>query len=215
MRPRRRVRIPPIRPRADPRLSEVLASIGVPAQTPFRPDAFQLEALAAVESADCLVTAPTGAGKTWIAERAMARALEKGQRSWYASPLKALSNSKYAEFRALFHPENVGILTGDRKENPDAPIVVGTQLLLTRAAIDLAGSRPRCLESSVFDISMVSHCPLRLTFDSLVDVPGKSAQHGIVASTHTVVHVLYHRVQRFSRRARGPPEQIDSQYPRQ
>ena len=76
MRPRRQIRIPPIRPRADPRLAEVLATIGVPAQTPFRPDAFQLEALAAVESTDCLVSAPTGAGKTWIAERAMARALD-------------------------------------------------------------------------------------------------------------------------------------------
>jgi superfamily II RNA helicase len=136
MRQRRRVRIPPIRPHASPSLDAVLASIGVPEPTPFEPDPFQLQALEALAGADCLVSAPTGAGKTWIAERAMAQALERGQRAWYASPLKALSNSKHVEFSALFGPENVGILTGDRKENPDAPIVVGTTEILRNQLYD-------------------------------------------------------------------------------
>ena len=135
MRQKRRVRIPPFRPRAHPSLDAVLASIGTPEAEPFTPDPFQLHALAAIERADCLVSAPTGSGKTWIAERAMARALERGQQSWYASPLKALSNSKLVEFGGIF-PGNVGILTGDRKENPDAPIVVGTTEILRNQLYD-------------------------------------------------------------------------------
>ena len=66
---RRRERARPPEPRrftpgADPRLKRVFARIGVPASKPFTPDRFQLEALAAVEHGDCLVTAPTGSGKT-------------------------------------------------------------------------------------------------------------------------------------------------------
>jgi len=125
-----------IKPAADARLKKVFDTIGVPDKKPFKPDPFQLEALAAVNRADCLVTAPTGAGKTWIAQQAMARIHEKGARSWYASPLKALSNSKYNEFRKIFSAENVGILTGDRKENPDAPIIVGTTEILRNQLYD-------------------------------------------------------------------------------
>ncbi len=114
----------------------MFARIGVPEAQPFQPDPFQLQALAAVEHADCLVTAPTGSGKTWIAQQAIARVLARGGRSWYASPLKALSNSKHAEFTALFGAEKVGILTGDRKENTDAPIVVGTTEILRNQLYD-------------------------------------------------------------------------------
>ncbi|MCU0564950.1 MAG: DEAD/DEAH box helicase [Desulfobacterales bacterium] len=120
----------PFVPSADPSLRRVFAQIGVPAPRPFAPDRFQLEALATVGRADCLVTAPTGSGKTWIAEQAIARALEDGGRAWYACPLKALSNAKHAEFSARFGPERVGILTGDRKENPEAPVIVGTTEIL-------------------------------------------------------------------------------------
>jgi superfamily II RNA helicase len=82
------------------------------------------------------VTVPTGAGKTWIAEQAIARILKKGGRSWYASPLKALSNTKYSDFSRIFGPENVGILTGDRKEKPEAPIIVGTTEILRNQLYD-------------------------------------------------------------------------------
>jgi superfamily II RNA helicase len=108
----------------------------VPDKTPFKPDPFQLAALAAIKRSDCLVTAPTGAGKTWIAQQAMARIHKKGGKSWYASPLKALSNTKYGEFSEIFGAENVGILTGDRKENPDAPIIVGTTEILRNQLYD-------------------------------------------------------------------------------
>ena len=107
-------------------VEELLSGIGVPAATPFKPDDFQLEALAAIETQDVLVTAPTGSGKTWIAREEIRRLLAAGKRTWYTTPLKALTNSKYTEFSAEFGAENVGILTGDRKENTDAPLIVGT-----------------------------------------------------------------------------------------
>jgi ATP-dependent RNA helicase HelY len=82
--------------------------------------------LAALEFEDVLVTAPTGSGKTWIAREEIRRLLAAGRRSWYTSPLKALTNSKYQEFSEEFGAEQVGILTGDRKENTEAPLIVGT-----------------------------------------------------------------------------------------
>jgi ATP-dependent RNA helicase HelY len=107
-------------------LDKLLSGIGTPRPAPFVPDDFQLEALAAIETEDVLVTAPTGAGKTWIAAEEIRRLLAAGKRAWYTSPLKALTNSKYQEFSAAFGAQNVGILTGDRKENPNAPLIVGT-----------------------------------------------------------------------------------------
>ncbi|MBW1988108.1 MAG: DEAD/DEAH box helicase [Deltaproteobacteria bacterium] len=125
-----------MKPGADPRLKKVFARIGAPEKGPIRPDPFQVRALEAVLHADCLVSAPTGSGKTWIAEQAMRRVLEQGGRCWYASPLKALSNSKLSEFSACYGAGNVGILTGDRKENPDAPIIVGTTEILRNQLYD-------------------------------------------------------------------------------
>jgi ATP-dependent RNA helicase HelY len=107
-------------------VERLLSGIGVPEPRPFKPDAFQLEALSAIETEDVLVTAPTGSGKTWIAREEIRRLLPLGKRIWYTTPLKALTNSKYAEFQAEFGVENIGILTGDRKENANAPVIVGT-----------------------------------------------------------------------------------------
>lgn len=114
------------RPPQPRELKRLLEGIGTPPSTPFKPDPFQLEALAALEFEDVLVTAPTGSGKTWIAREEIRRLLNSGRRAWYTTPLKALTNSKYQEFIDEFGGERVGILTGDRKENSDAPLVVGT-----------------------------------------------------------------------------------------
>jgi superfamily II RNA helicase len=133
---RKNKRIKKIKPGADARLKKIFTSIGVPDKKPFTPDPFQLEAISAIEHSDCLVTAPTGAGKTWIAQQAIARILGGGGKSWYASPLKALSNAKYSEFSKIFGVENVGILTGDRKESPDAAIIVGTTEILRNHLYD-------------------------------------------------------------------------------
>jgi ATP-dependent RNA helicase HelY len=107
-------------------LKTLLEGIGTPPPKPFKPDPFQLEALTALEFEDVLVTAPTGSGKTWIAREEIRRLLGNGRRAWYTSPLKALTNSKYQEFIEEFGAERVGILTGDRRENSDAPLIVGT-----------------------------------------------------------------------------------------
>ena len=131
-----RKEIPRIKPSADGRLKKVFAKIGAPPKSPFRPDPFQTEALAAIRKSDCLVSAPTGSGKTWIAQEAIRRVQKKGGKAWYASPLKALSNSKLLEFSMEFGPDHVGILTGDRKENPDAPIIVGTTEILRNQLYD-------------------------------------------------------------------------------
>lgn len=105
---------------------KVLAGIGVPPPALFKPDRFQIEALEAIEDEDVLVTAPTGSGKTWIAREEIRRLLAAGKRAWYTTPLKALTNSKYVEFCDEFGDRQVGILTGDRKENTSAPLIVGT-----------------------------------------------------------------------------------------
>ncbi len=107
-------------------LKQLLHGIGTPRPQQFQPDSFQLEALAALEFEDVLVTAPTGSGKTWIAREEIRRILEAGRRAWYTTPLKALTNSKHQEFSEEFGEDRVGILTGDRKDNTSAQLIVGT-----------------------------------------------------------------------------------------
>jgi len=123
-------------PGAEPSLKPVFAKIGKPPQGVFRPDPFQTAALDAIGDADCLVTAPTGSGKTWIAEEAIRLVFRRGGRCWYASPLKALTNAKWVEFGDRFDAANVGIVTGDTKENTDAPILVGTTEILRNQLYD-------------------------------------------------------------------------------
>ena len=115
---------------------QALDRIKVPEPQPFVADPFQVEALEALQHTDVLVTAPTGSGKTYIAVQAIEKAFHEGGRCWYASPLKALSNAKYDEFGEIFGPDNVGILTGDRKENSQAPIIVGTTEILRNQLYD-------------------------------------------------------------------------------
>lgn len=73
-----------------------------------------------------LVSAPTGAGKTVIAEYAIEQTMLEKKAAIYTAPIKALSNQKYRDFRAQYGEENVGILTGDVSINPRAPIVIMT-----------------------------------------------------------------------------------------
>ncbi|MBW2623126.1 MAG: DEAD/DEAH box helicase, partial [Deltaproteobacteria bacterium] len=127
---------PRFNPRVHPRLKPVLKEIGTPRPLPFTPDPFQIEALEKLTEGDVVVSVPTGAGKTYVALEAMAGLLEKGGRTWYASPLKALSNSKFFEFSQRFGPDRVGLLTGDHKVNPKAPIIVGTTEILRNQLYD-------------------------------------------------------------------------------
>lgn len=133
-------------------LRDLLSGIGSPKPAPFTPDPFQLEALAALEFEDVLVTAPTGSGKTWIAREEIRRLLDAGKRAWYTTPLKALTNSKYHEFGEEFGVEHVGILTGDRKENSDAPLIVGTTEIFRNQLFDaLRGGEEVRADLVVFD----------------------------------------------------------------
>jgi len=133
-------------------LRELLSGIGSPKPAPLKPDPFQLQALTALEFEDVLVTAPTGSGKTWIAREEIRRLLEIGKRAWYTTPLKALTNSKYAEFSEEFGPERVGILTGDRKENSSAPLIVGTTEIFRNQLFDsLRGGEEVRADLVVFD----------------------------------------------------------------
>ena len=133
-------------------LRELLSGIGSPTPAPLKPDPFQLQALTALEFEDVLVTAPTGSGKTWIAREEIRRLLEMGKRAWYTTPLKALTNSKYAEFSEEFGPERVGILTGDRKENSNAPLIVGTTEIFCNQLFDsLRGGEEVSADLVVFD----------------------------------------------------------------
>ena len=106
----------------------LFAGMGVPEPAPFVPDDFQRNAVNSVmEGSDTLVVAPTGSGKTYIAIESIRSMLELGVRAVYTTPLKALSNTKYAELKHLFEPRwKVGLLTGDRKIDTDASVVIAT-----------------------------------------------------------------------------------------
>ena len=123
-------------PGSDKSLKAIFEKIGKPVKSTFIPDLFQLKAIEAINEFDCLVTAPTGAGKTWIAEQAAQQVVNKKGKVWYATPLKALTNSIHAGFSSIFGKENVGILTGDIKQNADASIVIGTTEILRNQLYD-------------------------------------------------------------------------------
>ncbi|GAC1467286.1 MAG: hypothetical protein PVSMB7_13710 [Chloroflexota bacterium] len=99
-------------------------------------DAFQIEAMEHIRNGrSVMVAAPTSSGKTVVAEYALWRALQTGSRAIYTTPIKALSNQKRRDLEALF-PGKVGLLTGDRSENPDAPIVVMTTEVLRNMLVE-------------------------------------------------------------------------------
>ncbi|WP_062202261.1 DEAD/DEAH box helicase [Demequina salsinemoris] len=93
----------------------------------FPLDPFQREACEAVaEGRSVLVAAPTGAGKTLVGEYAIRHAYNHNLKAFYTTPIKALSNQKYQDLRAVYGDSAVGLLTGDTSVNPDADIVVMT-----------------------------------------------------------------------------------------
>ncbi len=97
----------------------------------FELDAFQRQAMDCLDAGDAvLVAAPTGSGKTVVAEYGIAVALAAGKRAFYTAPIKALSNQKYAELVGLYGPDGVGLLTGDNSINGEAPVVVMTTEVL-------------------------------------------------------------------------------------
>ncbi|WP_300015549.1 DEAD/DEAH box helicase [Pseudonocardia sp.] len=110
---------------ARPNLTEFVSGL------PFELDGFQLSACSALEDGHgVLVCAPTGAGKTVVGEFAVHLALARGQKCFYTTPIKALSNQKYADLVARHGPDAVGLLTGDTVINSGAQVVVMTTEVL-------------------------------------------------------------------------------------
>jgi len=97
----------------------------------FGLDDFQVAAINSIdEHVNVLVSAPTGSGKTIIANYAIGRTLQRGERAFYTTPLKALSNQKYHELCALYGERRVGLLTGDTSINRSAEVIVMTTEVL-------------------------------------------------------------------------------------
>ena len=130
-------------------VKDLLRGVGEAPPAPFAPAPFQLAALGALERGDVLVSAPTGSGKTWIAEQEIARFLRQrdtspsgataSRRIWYTTPLKALSNQKFRRFQVLYGEGPVGLLTGERRVNPHAPVLVATTEILRNVLYDTPG----------------------------------------------------------------------------
>ncbi|WP_253766550.1 DEAD/DEAH box helicase [Goodfellowiella coeruleoviolacea] len=108
-----------------PKLTDFLSLLS------FELDPFQLQACEALEGGHgVLVCAPTGAGKTVVGEFAVHLALSEGGKCFYTTPIKALSNQKFADLTARYGSAMVGLLTGDTSINGDAPVVVMTTEVL-------------------------------------------------------------------------------------
>ena len=97
----------------------------------FDLDDFQVHAIEHLDDdRSVVVSAPTGSGKTYVAEYAIAAARATGKRSIYTTPIKALSNQKFRDLRSWLGSDNVGLLTGDNSINGDASVVVMTTEVL-------------------------------------------------------------------------------------
>ncbi|MBQ7287333.1 MAG: DEAD/DEAH box helicase, partial [Candidatus Gastranaerophilales bacterium] len=98
-----------------------------------------------------LFDAPTGMGKTSVAHFAMGKNLIEGKKTVYTVPIKALANDKYAEFTKIYGEENVGILTGDRKINTNAPITIMTTEIFDNQAQGLSLNEASKIGTVIYD----------------------------------------------------------------
>ncbi|XP_028754322.1 DExH-box ATP-dependent RNA helicase DExH15 chloroplastic-like [Neltuma alba] len=107
----------------------------------FRIDKFQRLAIQAfLRGSSVVVSAPTSSGKTLIAEAAGVATVARGRRIFYTTPLKALSNQKFREFRETFGESYVGLLTGDSAVNKDAQVLVMTTEILRNMLYQSVGN---------------------------------------------------------------------------
>lgn len=143
-----------------------MITYSLPAPTelfPFPLDEFQLQAIAALDAGKSVVVcAPTGSGKTVIGEYALYRALDRGKRVFYTTPLKALSNQKVRDFQEKLSQlgvknaeDCVGLITGDLVINANAPVVVMTteifRNMLYETPVGEVGTSLEEVETVIFD----------------------------------------------------------------
>jgi ATP-dependent RNA helicase HelY len=180
------------------------------ADYPFGLDPFQRRACEALEAGDgVLVAAPTGAGKTVVGEFAVFQALRGGTKCFYTTPIKALSNQKYADLVLRHGPDKVGLLTGDQARNGDAPVVVMTTEVL-RNMLYAGSPALRGLSHVVMDEvhylsdrfrgavweEVIIHLPAAVTLVSLSATVSNAEEFGewlITVRGHTAVVVEEHR----------------------
>lgn len=120
------------------------------------PDDTQLRSAQSLYNGDNTVCiAPTGVGKTAIANYVITKNLKEGKKTYYTTPLKALSNDKYREFCKIYGEENVGLLTGDIKLKKDAPVLIMTTEIYRNMALnefsDPTKNRFKDVNTVVFD----------------------------------------------------------------
>src|SRR2546421_12666402 len=125
---------------------------------PFDP--FQVEAMNQLaQGQSVLVAAPTGTGKTLVAEYAIWLAQKRHQRVIYTTPLKALSNQKYRDMRTLYGHDAVGLVTGDIVEHSQASIVIMTTEVYRNMLLEEGGDRftgdESVIPASLADVSFV------------------------------------------------------------
>src|SRR5690606_39082602 len=117
----------------------------------FRLDPFQREAIGYImQGLSVLVSAPTGTGKTLIADFLIEQEHRAGRQVVYTAPIKALSNQKFKEFKALLGEDAVGILTGDVVLNPTAPVLIMTTEIF-RNLLHLEPERVAHVRYCIFD----------------------------------------------------------------
>ena len=159
---------------------------------PFELDNFQVRAIAALEAKkSVVVSVPTGSGKTLVGEYAIHRALARGKRVFYTTPLKALSNQKLRDFQETFGSDQVGLLTGDVSVNRNAGVVVMTteifRNMLYGTSIGEVGTSLENVEAVVLDECHYMNDPNRGTVweESIIYCP-KSVQ--LVALSATIAN---------------------------
>ncbi|GJN22218.1 hypothetical protein PR202_gb09766 [Eleusine coracana subsp. coracana] len=120
----------------------------------FPIDKFQRLAIQAfLRGSSVVVSAPTSSGKTLIAEAAAVATVARGRRLFYTTPLKALSNQKFRDFRNTFGDHNVGLLTGDSAINKDAQILIMTTEILRNMLYQSVGMKTS--EGRMFQVDVI------------------------------------------------------------
>ena len=146
-------------------------------------DRFQQEAIGHINNGhSVIVSAPTGAGKTAIAEHIISTAIEKNLGVIYTAPIKALSNQKFRDFQEQFK-DKIGILTGDVSLNPFAPVLIMTTEIFRNKILD----DPKSLERyslAIFDEIHYIDNPERGTVweESLIFLPKNMNLLGLSAT---------------------------------